>query len=98
MDIETDDKVMTSAERQAKRQEKLRDAFKQCEKLQSDIRTITILLNSCVAHLRMIALDNDDNKSIMMVAHQIEEVLHVINADPTKLNKRRGDFPKMGKS
>jgi hypothetical protein len=87
----TDGEVMTSAQRQAKRQEKLRSAFQQCELLQTDIKTVLVMLKSAVEGLKMISIDNDDAKSISIITHQIDNAIHLLNHDPKKHDKRKTD-------
>ena len=91
VNISKDGVVQTDAERQAKRRDKLRTAFAQCELLQTDIKTVSIMLKSAVEALKMIAIDNDEAKSIAIIIHQIDNALHVLNHDPAKQNKRKTD-------
>jgi hypothetical protein len=97
-EVHKPDDVMSSSQRQAKRQEKLRNAFAQCELLQTDIKTVLVILKSAVQGLKIISIDNDDAKSITIITHQIDNVIHLLNHDPQKHDRRKSDFVNLGKN
>lgn len=91
MTIKSDTKPTSEAERHALRQQKIKAALVQSELLQSDIKTVVVILKSAIDALKMISMDNDDAKSISIVTHQIENAMHLLNHDPNKKDRRKCD-------
>ena len=89
--------VMTSAERQAKRQARLREASRQCDLLQTDIKTALAMLKSSVEALKMVALYSDDAKSLSIVFRQIEGAIELFEKPTYETSHDKPDFSKLSR-
>ncbi len=74
---------MTSAERQSRRQDKLRKGFSECERLRSDVNTTIFAINVALKSLRSLADDSplDLLKSINVCCDNIQDSVDLLDSE-----------------
>lgn len=83
--------ILTPAERQARRQEKLKEAYLQNDIMQKELHRANIILQASIEALGVVMQRHNENTAIEIIIKQLFEVSKIINPATLVGLKRRSD-------
>jgi len=84
-------KPMSTAERQAKRQTKLKAGLSECIQLRADVKTAVFMLHATMRTMKKISLDAQSASQLEVAIEQAEVAIKFLDSLPQTHDKRHDD-------
>lgn len=84
-------KTMSTAERQAKRQTKIKTGLSQAIQFRADVKTAVFMLKATMVTMKKIALDAQNSAQLSVAIEQAEAAIRFLDTLPATHDKRITD-------